>query len=235
MMRASVFGLCILLAPLQGWAQYYNSLTGRQFGNMYAANADRIMSQMIQQSGYQAMRNSIEAQARGQAAPAPTPAAAASGAPRATLAASDFKPAGRRDVPEQLAQGVADATERGQVAAAARDIHKAIEAAPGFRRNNVAAAMTVVVGVSVQVVSGREIADADSQPMMLAFNDELAASEAFRGLNAQRRTRMYDTFVILGGFIAGIAQAGQETNDEKLKAQARQMARDALLQFGVKT
>jgi len=234
-MRSALLTVVLLSLAWPCAAQYYNSLTGRQFGNMYAANADRIMTQMIQQSGYQAMRNSIEAQAKGQAAapkqPAAPPKAAAS---RAPLSASDFKPAGKRDVPEQLAQGVADAAERKQVVAAARDIHKAIEAAPGFRRNNVAAAMTVIVGVSVQVVSGREIPDADSQAMMLAFNDELAANETFRGLNAEQRTRIYDTFVILGGFIAGIAQAGQEANDGKLKAQAREMARDALVQFGVK-
>lgn len=221
-------------------AQYYNSLTGRQFGNMYAANADYIMTQMIQQSGYQAMRNSIEAAARkqgGGAAPAAAQKAAPTPAPaqyRFPITASDFKPAGPRRAPEQLAEAAASPKDKADIVKAGREIHKAIEATPGFRRNNVAAAMAVLVGVSVQVAKGIELSDAQSQELMLGLNDQVAGLEEFSKLSAQDRTRMYDAFVVIGGFIAGIAQAGAETNNRELQEQARAMARDALGRFGVK-
>ena len=221
-------------------AQYYNSLSGRQFNNMYAANADRIMSQMVQQSGYQAMRASIEASARKQAgAPAPAPAApraaaAAKPAWKHPITASDFAPAGPRRVPEQLAENAANPKDRQDLVKAGRDLQKAIEGTPGFRKNNLAAAMTVLVGVSIQVLNGVEFSDAESQDIMRGLNDQIAATGAFKAMGAAERTQIYDAFVVIGGFIAGIAQAGAETNNRELQEQARAMARDALAKFGVK-
>jgi len=227
----------LLLCAATAQAQYTNSMTGRSFNNMYAANADRIMSQMIQQAGYQAMRSSIEASVKKNAAAgggATAAQAPAKVAYKLPITATDFKPAGTRNVPEQLAAQVPNAAERAQVVAAGKQILKTIEATPGFRKNNVAAAMTVIVGVSIQVLKGTEIPDAESEAMMRALNDQLGATESFKSLPAADRTRMYDTFVVIGGFIAGIAQAGAEKNDAALQEQARTMARDALAQFGAK-
>lgn len=239
-LRRMFFVWVLVLAPLPALAQYYNSLSGRQFGNMYAANADRLMSQMVQQSGYAAMRASIEAAAKKQGGPGaaqatPTvPSKAAKVVWKHPIAATDFTPTGPRRVPEQLAEGAADPKDRGDLVMAGREIQKAIEASPGFRRNNLAAAMTVLVGVSIQVLKGIELSDAESQELMRGFNDELAALDAFRSMPAAQRTQMYDTLVVIGGFIAGIAHAGAETNDRSLQEQARAMARDALAKFGAK-
>ena len=238
-MRAFVFAFLLAVSGLAA-AQYYNSLSGRQFNNMYAANADRLMSQMIQQSGYQAMRNSIEASVRQKAAAGAVPQAPASNAPglsrsaKHPITASDFRPAGPRRVPEQLAEHATNARDRADIVKAGRQIHAAIEATPGFRKNNVAAAMTVLLGVSVQVLKGVEFSDAESQSLMRGLNEELAAMESFRALSAEQRTQVYDAFVVTGGFIAGIAQAGAETGNGALQEQARAMARDALARFGVK-
>ncbi len=170
-MRVALLALALLAAAAPAVAQYYNSLSGRQFNNIYALDADRIMSQMVQNAGYQTMRASIQSQATGKAPAAGASKPVEAGKAKAPLAVSDFKPAGARRVPEQIAEQASGVKERAELVAAAREIHKAIEATP---------------------------------------------------------------FVVVGGFIAGIAQAGQESGNDQLKAQACAMARDALAQFGVK-
>ena len=236
------FLLACILATLCATAnaQYYNSLTGRQFGNMYAANADRIMTQMVQQSGYAAMRASIEAASKKQAgggggtAAAQAPAALANAAYKFPITASDFKPAGPRRAPEQLAESATNPKDRQDIAKAGRDMHRAIEGMADFRKNNVAAAMALLVGVSVQVLKGVELTNAQSVELMHGLNDQLASLDGFKALSAEDRTRMYDAFIVIGGFIAGIAQAGAETRNRELQEQARAMSRDALARFGVK-
>ncbi len=229
----------LALAAVPATAQYLNTMTGRQFGNMYAANADFLMSQMIQQAGWNAMRLSLEQnmrrqqQAAGRAAP-PAPAAPAKAAYRLPITATDFVPAGRRDVPEQLAAGATTPKDRQDLVKAGRDIQRAIEATPGFRPNNVAAGMAVLLGVSLQVARGVEIPDDQSEALMRGLNDVLGELPAFRSLPADKRTRAYDTFVVVGGFIAAIAQQAAQTGDAQMAAQAKAMARDALAQFGMK-
>ncbi len=105
----------------------------------------------------------------------------------------------------------------------------------GFRKNNLAAAMTVLLGVSLQVVKQIEIPDAESQEFMRGLNDQLAALSAFSSMSPEKRTQVYDTMVIVGGLIAGIAQNAAETRNREMAALALQMAKDSLAQFGVKS
>ncbi len=223
-----------LLAAAPAWAQFTNSLTGRQFGTIYGANADFIMSQMIRNAGFQAMQASIR-KSTGSAAPPPSAPPAARTAPPAPLTATDFKPTGARDMPEQFAALGRSPEDRAQILKACRDVQKAIEAEPGFRRNNVANAMALVIVVGVKVGYDVELTEAQSDEVLRAVNDALAALPAFRDLAASERTRLYDAFVIMGGLIAGIAQAAAESGDAALQAQARTMARDAVAVFGLGT
>ncbi len=229
----------LALAAAQAHAQYTNTLNGRQFSNLHAANADFLMSQMIRQGQWNIMRLSLEQQMRrqqaGARAPAPAPAAPAKASFKYPLAASDFLPAGPRRVPEQLSQAVTDAKERRQFEQACRDILRTVEATAGFRRHNLASAMTLLLGVSLQVARGIEIPDAETDGLMRGLNDQLAGLPAFLSLPADRRTQVYDTMVIVGGLIAGIAQNAAETRNAEMAALARQMARDSLAQFGVKS
>lgn len=220
-------------------AQYTNTMNSRQFNNMYAANADFLMSQMIQQSQWRAMRMTLDPQVnrqRGQSQGVLAPAAALPpvGAFKLPLSATDFKPTGKRDAPEQLAAGATEAGDRQQLIEAGRTILKTVEATPGFRRNNLASAMTLLLAVSLQVHYGKEFSDAQSQVIMRQFNDLLGELPALKTLSAQKRTQMYDTFVVIGGFIAGIAQQGAESGNAELTKQANAMAIDALAQFGIK-
>ena len=242
--RFAPFALLLALAATTAAAQtgYINTMNGRQFNNMYAANADFLMSQMIQQGQWNVMRLTMEqqvakqraAQQAAQKAPPPAPAAKKASY-KYPITASDFKPAGPRTVPQQLGAAVANPKDRADFEKACRDIQKTIEATPGFRKNNLAAAMTVLLGVSLQVVNGIEIPDDASEELMRGLNDQVAALPALASFPAEKRTQFYDTMVIVGGLIAGIAQNAAETGNGEMATLAKQMARDALAQFGVKS
>jgi hypothetical protein len=226
---------CFLLAAaaIPAHAQYTGTLSGRQVGILYAAHADDLMSQMIQQPGWTAMRASVEAHAKRQAgsAPAPAPGKAAYKLP---ITATDFKPAGERRVPEQLAEGASSPRDRQDLAATGKQILRSIEDTPGFRQNNLAAALSLLVGVSVQVLSGTEISEEETDALTYGLNDQIGALPAFQSMSAGKRTQAYDTFVVIGGYIAGIFQEGVRTGNRAMQEQARAMARDALSRLGVR-
>lgn len=211
-------------------AQYVNTLTGRQFSNMYAANADFLMTQMINNSMFQSRMAALSGAQQQVAKKAPAPAAAEKF--QFPISATDFKPAGARNVPEQLATNAATPEERAQLVELCRQIQLAIEAQPDVRKNNLATAVTVLLGTSLQVVSGREFGDAESEGLLRLVNDLIVPS--FKKMSPQQRTAAYDAFLITGGLIAGFSENAKETNDPALAAQAKELAKNALAQFGFK-
>ena len=229
---AGIFTLLVASAQAQ-----YN-VTNPQFNSLYASHTNYMMNRMAQQTAWTATRTSISAQSAKRVG---QPAAAARAAPivpakpayAKPLTVTDFTPVGLRNVPEQLAAQPANAKDRQQLSTAGRDILKTIEATPGFRKNNLAAAMTVLLGVALQVHYGIQIPDAESQNLMREINDVVATLDAFTNMPADKRTLAYDTFIVIGGFIAGIAQEGAESKNAELTQQAKAMARDALSQFGM--
>ena len=141
--------LCLVLVTTAAQAQYTNSMTGQRFDNMWSANADYVTSRMIQNNMF---RSTVTAAAQPQRAPAPKAAPAAW---KFQLSATDFVPTGPRTIPEQLAESAPKA-DRPQLVEACRGILGAMEAEPTLRKNNLATAMAVHLGISVQVVSGGE-------------------------------------------------------------------------------
>lgn len=139
----------------------------------------------------------------------------------------------KRQVPEQLAASSTNAAERKQLIAACRQIQVEIEKAPGFRKNNFANGLALLLGVSLQALTGTEIGEADTDALVRDLNDQIAASDGYRRLSAEQRTLAYDTFVILGGLIAGIAQDAADRNDAQLAQQARDLARQVLASLGI--
>lgn len=228
------FGLC---APAQ--AQYMNHLRpGVNFTNAYAANADIILSSMQKRSQMIAYVNSIRASqaatAGRPAAPAPAPAAKASPpAPRQPITATDFKPAGKRDTAEQMAAAVADPAGRAQMVQAFREIQPMIEGMPGFRRNNIASALTILVVGGLQVLTGQELTEQQAQGLMLLINDEVVATGGLDRLSAEKRTRFYDALVLTSGLMLGIASNAAESGDREQAEIARKMARDGLASVGI--
>ena len=215
---------------------------GSSFNNIYAMQADVTLSNMIRQGQMRSQKllmDQLMAQQAGKAAPsrvaqaAPTAPLAAPPTSRAPLSATDFKPSATRKAAEQIAAAVADPAGRAQMVQVCREILSTIEATPGFRKHNLASALTLLLAVSQQVLSGQEYSDAQTQDYLQRMNDEVVAAGYFSRLNAEQRTRAYDTLVITGGLIAGIAHNGAETGNKEQIEQARGMARDALATFGV--
>ena len=233
--------LAAFLASAAFWtpaqAQYTNYMRpGVTFNNIYAAQADITLSNMIRQQQMNSYVNGVKAsmaatQGR-KAAPAP-PVAAAAPAPRQPITATDFRPAGARNAPERISAAVADPASRAQMVKACREILATIEATPGFRRNNVAAAVTLVTALSIQVLTGREFDDAQAQGLLQLVNDEIVASGRLKYVPAEKQTRLYDALVISGGLMAGIAHNAAQSNDREMMEVARAMARDALTSLGV--
>lgn len=204
------------------------------------ANSARALAETLKLQGRMREMQMIMALTGGaRRAPASAATQAATGAPtqpgaaRAPLTATDFKPAGRRDAPQRLAAQTAQPAHRAEVTRLSREILSAVEATPGFRRHNLAYAMMVFLGASLQVLSGQEFDDARSHALAQWLNDEMAAAGALRSLDAEARTRLYDTLLLHGGLVAGLAAHGAETGDAAQVAQAKAMARDALAIFGL--
>lgn len=232
--RAAVAGLTLLALFGPAQAQYTNYMRpGTNFTSVWAANNDAMLSVI---RGQQKSREMYPAGNPGTAQQAnkAAPTAAAPAPPRAPLSATDFKPSATRAAAAQIAAAVADPAGRAQMTQVCRDLLAMVEATPGFRKHNLASALTLLLGVSQEVLSGQAYSDAQIRDYMQRMNDEVAAAGYFARLNVEQRTRAYDTMVITGGLIAGIAHHAAETGDQALGEQARAMARDALTTFGVK-
>lgn len=220
-----VAGLWSPAAQAQG---YY--INPNMYTNMYAVNA----AQLAQNLQFAARIKSLRDQQAVFDAVSKKPGGTSPpDTPRAPFSATDFKPSGRRDAPQRLAAQVKDPAMRPQIAKLARDILAGIEQQPDFRRNNLAYALTVYLGGSLQVLSGQEFDDARSAALAQWINDEMVAAGAVAKLSDAQRTQLYDVLLLQGGLIIGIAQAGAENQDEEQVELAKTMARDALDTFGI--
>lgn len=235
-----LLGLAVLALAIGGpvSAQYVGG-NGMTFSTLYGANANMIANQMVRDAGMQAMRASIMANAargtgdrasRQPKAPA-LPAEVGKSAPQRPITATDFRPAGRRDVPEQLAASAAPG-DREPIISACRKVQAALESDPGFRRNNLSYALGALLGISLQVAHGVTLSEAEGDALVQSINDALAAAPDFQRMTPEARTRLYDTALITGGLMAGLTQQGQATGNAAMRDQALAMARDALATFG---
>jgi len=144
--------------------------------------------------------------------------------------ATDFKPAQARSV----AQAMVTASKLGE-----RHGRALVEGLNGgldsyereARKNNVAFAMAFLIAVALGAAGEREVADAEMVSLAQAANDELAASPAYQKLPAKQKQLLYETCVISGALIGGMAAAALETNDAELKAQAKAYAASVLETF----
>ena len=220
--------LCLALVTTAAHAQYTNSMTGQQFNNMWSANADYVTSRMIQNNMLQSMMA-----AKTQPQRAAPPAKLAPPKWKFELTATDFVPTGARTIPEQLAASLPK-EDRPQVVELGRGILGTLEAQPTLRKNNLATSIAVLLGISVQVVAGGELTDAEGEYLVRLINDGLASDPAFKKVSAQKRTVTSDTFLITGGLIAGISANAKSSGDAAQASLARDMAVQALGQFGVK-
>jgi hypothetical protein len=234
---AGLLALGLHSHPARAQGYYINP---SMYTNLYAVNAAQLAQNLqfaARMKQLRSMQASLAASSKGVKAGANGAPAAlgANGpaAPQAPFSATDFAPTGQRDAPQRLAAQLKDPALRPQIARMAREILAAIEQQPTFRKHNLAYALTVFLGGSLQVLSGREFSDAESAALAQWINNEMVAAGAVAQLGDVQRTQLYDVLLLQGGLIIGIAQAGAETNNAEQVQLAKTMARDALATFGL--
>ena len=232
--RTSAPALVLLALSGAAQAQYFS---GYSASSLYGPNAGISLSMMNTMSERNMSANMIKDLAAKSASGAKPAAAGASpvpAPPQHLLTKTDFKPAGPRKAAEEISAAVHDPAEREKMVQICRQILTTVESTPGFRKNNLASAITLVLAVSEQVLTGQQLDDAQGQALMRLINDDLVGSGAVAHWNNAQRTHAYDALVISGGLIAGMAHNGAESGDAGMSEQARRMAREALANLKVK-
>jgi hypothetical protein len=155
-------------------------------------------------------------------------------APRAPLTATDFKSAGPRSAAETLIASSKVGKAQGE--ALVEGLNAGLDAFEReTRKNNVAYALAFLLGSAKQATTDRDVSDTDTERLAQAINDELAASPAFKKLTDKQRQLLYENGIVVGALIGGLSAEAVEARDAQAKAQARQLASQALICFGLST
>ncbi len=208
------FTLFVVLCASVAHAQFIRALNGQQLAAMYTTNGAPLISSL--QGAH--LDEVLAGKQRAFSSP---------------LTATDLVPTGPRNVPLQVAEAASTEQDRVALVKLCRDVQEALEQQPKLRKNNLAMALEVLLGVSLQVARGRVLTEPEGEQLQRAINDALAGSDKVKKLTAAQRTLAYDTFLISGGLIAGLAQSGKDTKDEALTASARDLAIATLKKFGL--
>jgi hypothetical protein len=165
---------------------------------------------------------------------APLPAVSAPSAPgapkpRHPVSATAFAPSDARLVPRRLAEvtaGAEEQTTQRQLYEQLLDLYEDEADKNGFPKHNAAYALAFLLGVSSQIVTGREVPDDAAEALARNLNDGLAEALGFTTLPAAKKQEIYETSVVLGMVIAAAAQTVET------QAQGRQLASQVLAMFG---
>jgi len=86
------------------------------------------------------------------------------------------------------------------------------------RKNNVAYAIGFMIGASAQVHTGKEISDTVMEKFIYDVNDILAGSPSFRALPGAKKQELYESCILTGAMVAGLASNPQTQVDGKALA-----------------
>jgi hypothetical protein len=226
-MRALPLALLISTAAFAQGS--YTSLSGAHFNNIWGASMDSTLTQMIQRSILESSLKKKYGEA-GLAAKAPAPARAARVA-HAALSATDFKPGPAHLMPQQFGALAGDPQAKEQLTQLCTALLDGIEAQKDFRKNNLAYGLTLLIGGSLQVMTEKEIPDAESDELVKTLNDLLATNDGLKRMSAKDKQTLYETSVIMAGLIIAIYEEGKAKDDVGQKQQAQAMARQVLTQL----
>ena len=99
------------------------------------------------------------------------------------------------------------------------------------RKNNIANSFAFLAGVSMQIVSGRDLSDAETDQLISGFNNSIAYTPQYVSMSAQDKQVLYESAVITAGMMALLNEQGKLNNDSKMQADARQMASAVVAYF----
>jgi|GEM_PF-4181936 len=151
---------------------------------------------------------------------AATPASPAN--PSAPISATDFRrdPNGKDVVAQFIAQTGLPAADGQKLATTLRSTMTQLGAAG--RRDNIATAMTLLIGLSYGVLEKPGFDPSRSDDLIPAVNDALAASPQFKSLSAADRQNMYDSLLLSAAVIAVVHQSGDRNASKSIAQQTLQ-------------
>jgi hypothetical protein len=149
------------------------------------------------------------------------------------ITATDFRPAGGRIMPDEIARLSQSTEDKELLRTLSNQFIDALEREG--RKNNMANSFAFLTSISMQIVIGRDLTDAEEQQLISGFNTSLAYSPQFTSMTARDKQVLYETAIIAGGMIAFLHEQGKQHNDAKMQSDARTMAKAVLISlFGIK-
>lgn len=150
------------------------------------------------------------------------------------ITATDFRPVGGRIMPDEIsrtAQGTAE--EKETLRNLSNQFLDALEREG--RKNNMANSFAFLTSISMQIIIGRDLTDAEEQQLISGFNNSLAYSPQFASMTARDKQVLYETAIIAGGMIAFLHEQGKKNGDAKMQSDGRTMAKAVLVSlFGIR-
>jgi hypothetical protein len=188
----------------------------------YQATKDRLKDLA---RSYGASSGAGSTRATGRASGSPTPAARSESAIRQyPITASDFKPVAARLMPDQIANSTPGLTGEQREGLRTLSNYYLTSFESEARKNNIANAMTFLLGVSILILSGKEVSDAESEQMIAAFNNTMGANPQFVSMTPRDKQILYESAVVMGGMIALLHSQGAEQKDVAMQSEAKELS-----------
>ena len=207
-----------------GQAQYVNSVSGQRFSTMWAAHEVQISQRMMTQNIITDLGKSGATSTSTAAPTTPTY--------KYALSRTDFKFQGK-PTGQKNCEAISETPDgRKLLSDLCLQIFTEIQKLPELRVNNLASGLALVIGLSLQVARGTELTEEQAEQLLRGVNDLLVDTPGIQKLSTTGRQELYETWVMTGGLISAVAQAGAEANDEPTSALAKALANTVLEGFG---
>lgn len=163
-----------------------------------------------------------------------TPSVPAPAPPRQyPITATDFRPVGARIVPDEISRMSQTAEEKEMLRTLSNQFLDALE--KEGRKNNMANSFAFLTSISMQIILGRDLTDAEEQQLISGFNTSLAYSPQFKSMTARDKQVLYETTIVAGGMIAFLHEQGKQHGDAKMQSDGRTLAKAVLVSlFGIR-
>lgn len=146
---------------------------------------------------------------------------------------SSFRPGPQRLVPDRIAADLKglDAAGRRTASKSFQDLLSTYEQdAP---KQDVAHALAFCLGICRQVARGSDLSQEETRDLARRAEARLPRLPEFAALSDRDRQAMYESLVITGGMVGGLARQGADPKDEAAARAAKAMARRVLELFGL--
>ena len=139
------------------------------------------------------------------------------------LSKTDFAFKGQPSQQKNCAAMVQKPSDQKQMADACLQLFNAAQSVPDLRKNNLATALTLLIGISLQLQTGAELGETETEALQRGLNDLLVDSGVMKGKQSDIQA-LYETSVMTGALIAAIAQSGADDGNAEMTNTAKTLA-----------